>query len=270
MVTVKTKEEIEVLREGGERLAGVLKKVVESAKPGVSAYDLDWLAEELIFSSGGEPAFKGYKIKETNVSYPASLCVSINDEVVHGIPRKDKILKDGDVVGIDIGMWWPKVESRKPKAALATDMAVTIGIGKTSKEAERLIRVTKESLDIGIKAVKPGIRIGDVSHAVQKHLEKYDLGIIRDLAGHGVGYELHEEPLVPNYGKPGTGLELKEGMVIAIEPMATLGGWRVSLDDDEWTFRTADGSLAAHFEHTIVVTAHGSEILTENTRFSIL
>lgn len=260
MITFKTKEEIEILREGGKRLAGILQKVVVAAKPGVSAFDLDRLAEELIFSSGGEPAFKGYKIKGVKTSYSSSLCVSINDEVVHGIPRKDKILKEKDIVGLDIGMKWPAEKNQ----GLFTDMAVTIGIGKISAKAEKLIRVTKEALDVGIEAIRPGARIGDISHAVGEHLKKNNLGIIRDLAGHGVGYELHEEPLIPNYGKSGTGPELKEGMVIAIEPMATLGDWRITLDDDEWTFRTVDGSLAAHFEHTVAVTKKGAEILTVN------
>ena len=266
MVTIKNKEEIETLREGGKRLAEILKKVVGAVKSGVSAYDLDQLAQELIFSSGGEPAFKGYKIKGAKTPYPASLCVSVNDEVVHGIPRKDKIFKEGDVVGLDIGMKWPaQATSDKQQAtkSLFTDMAITVGIGKISADAEKLIRVTREALDIGIQAVRPGARVGDISHAVQTHLKKYDLGIIRDLAGHGVGYELHEEPLIPNYGKPGTGSELKDGMVIAIEPMATLGDWRITLDDDEWTFRTTDGSLAAHFEHTVAVMEDGAEILTQ-------
>lgn len=269
MITIKSKEEIEILREGGKRLAEILKKVVDAAEPGVSAYDIDRLAEELIFSSGGEPAFRGYKIKGVKTPYPASLCVSVNDEVVHGIPEKDKILKEGDVVGLDIGMKWPvsKATSYKLQAisSLYTDMAVTIGIGKISPEAEKLIRVTKEALNVGIKAVRPGARIGDIGHAVGEYLKKNNLGVIRDLAGHGVGYELHEEPLIPNYGKRGTGPELVEGMVLAIEPMATLGDWRITLDDDEWTFRTVDGSLAAHFEHTVAVTAKGTEVLTKLT-----
>ena len=275
MISIKTKEEIIVLREGGRRLAQILQKVVDAAKPGVSTFDLDGLAEGLIFESGGTPAFKGYRLDGVKTPYPGSLCVSINDEVVHGIPRQDLILKAGDIVGLDIGMAWPssaKATEGKPSdqllnvkgqmSGLYTDMAVTIGIGKVSPEAERIIRATKEALEIGIQSVRPGTRVGDVSHAIQKHLEKYRLGIIRDLAGHGVGYKLHEEPLIPNYGKKGIGPELIEGMVLAIEPMATLGDWRITLDEDGWTFRTQDSSLAAHFEHTVAVNNEGAEILT--------
>lgn len=265
MISTKTKEEIGVLREGGKRLAQILQKVVAAAKERVSTLELDRLAESLILASGGVPSFKGYRIKEARTPYPCSLCVSVNDEVVHAIPRADKILQEGDVVGLDIGMLWPSGALAKEaggRKGLYTDMAVTIGIGKISQESERLIRATKEALDAGIKVVRPGAQAGDISYAIQKHLEKQKLGIIRDLAGHGVGYQVHEEPLIPNYGRPGTGPELKEGMVLAIEPMATLGDWRVELAEDEWTFRTADGSLSAHFEHTVAVARNGVEVLT--------
>ena len=251
---LKSPEEIKILREGGRQLAAILVKVAAAAKPGVSTLGLDRLAESLIFSCEGVPVFKGYQPKGAVSSYPASLCVSINDELVHAIPRKSKILKEGDVVGLDIGMRW---------RGLVTDMAVTVGVGKISRDAERLIRATKEALDIGIFTVRPGAKLGDVGHAIEDRLKKDKLGVIRDLAGHGVGYELHEDPLVPNYGSPGMGIELKEGMVIAIEPMATLGDWRVTLGEDGWTFRTSDGSLAAHFEHTVVVTKDGAEVLTK-------
>lgn len=252
-ISIKTKEEIEVLRKGGKCLAQILKEITDAARPGVATFDLDRLAESLIFESGGKPAFKGYRTEGVKTPYPASLCTSINDEVVHAIPRRDRILKKGDIVGLDIGMQFD---------GLYTDMAVTIGAGKISNEAEQLLRVTKEALGLGIGAIMPGIHVGDISNTIAKHLKKYNYGIIRDLAGHGVGYELHEEPLIPNYGKTGTGPELKEGMVLAIEPMAALGDWRVVLKDDEWTFATADGSLAAHFEHTVVVTQGGAEVLT--------
>lgn len=264
-ISIKTNEEIKLLREGGGKLARILQNIVEAAKPGVSTRELDMLAEGLILESGGIPAFKGYKISGVKTPYPATLCASVNDEVVHGIPRSDRILHEGDIMGIDIGMRWPaekNQESRIKNKGFYTDMAVTIGIGKISPDAEKLVRATKEALTIGIGAVRPGGRIGDIGYAVERYLKKHKLGIIRDLAGHGVGYKLHEEPLIPNYGKEGAGPELKEGMVIAIEPMATLGDWRISLDDDEWTFRTADGTLAAHFEHTIVVTRSGAEVLT--------
>ncbi|QQG45043.1 MAG: type I methionyl aminopeptidase [Candidatus Sungiibacteriota bacterium] len=256
MITIKTSEEIKTLREGGRRLAEILQRVVANVKQGISTFELDRLAESLILASGGAPAFKGYRIKETRKSYPCSLCTSVNDEVVHAIPSQDRFLKAGDIIGLDIGMRW---------GGLFTDMAVTVGIGKISQEAERLIRITKESLGVGIRAVRPGARTGDVGYAVEQHLKKNKLGVIRDLAGHGVGYAVHEEPLIPNYGKPGIGPELKEGMVLAIEPMATLGDWRVVLADDEWTFKTMDGSLAAHFEHTVMVTSGGVEVLTKNS-----
>lgn len=276
MITIKPKEDIEMLREGGKRLAKILREVVNMAYPGISTYELDRRAERLIFDSGGTPAFKGYTIRGEKTAYPASMCISVNDEVVHAIPKKSKVLQEGDVVGFDIGMRWPvyAVSGSQPpalsspfpasgKKGLFTDMAVTVGIGKVSKDAERLIRVTEEALETGIHAVRAGVHTGDISNAIQKHLEKHGLGIIRDLAGHGVGYELHEDPLIPNYGKRGSGALLKEGMVIALEPMATLGGWKVFLDSDRWTFRTRDKSIAAHFEHTIAVTKKGCEVITQ-------
>ncbi len=265
-VTIKTKEEIDLIREGGKLLAGILEQVAAVAKSGVSTLELDMLAESLILQSGGTPSFKGYHIKGVSRSYPATMCISINEEVVHGIPRKDRILREGDIVGLDIGMWWPsstQASGGKSAKGLCTDMAVTIGIGKISFEARRLIDATKESLKIGIAEVKPGATIGDIGNAIERYLKKEHLGIIRDLAGHGVGYELHEEPLIPNYGKAGTGVALKENMVIAIEPMATLGDWRVVLADDQWTFKTVDKSLGAHFEHTMAVTKDGVEVLTK-------
>lgn len=273
--TIKTKEEIEILREGGRRLAKILKKVTEEARQGVSTYDLDRLAESLILKSGGRPSFKGYGPEGAKIPYPSSLCVSVNDEVVHAIPKKDKILKEGDIVGLDIGMQWPAIarhsglrRARPAKSAeedrpgLYTDTAVTIGIGKILKDAKRLLKATKEALYLGIKEVKPGATVGDIGHAIEKHLKKNDLGVVRDLAGHGVGYKVHEEPLIPNYGKQGEGFKLLEGMVIAIEPISTLGKPEVFLASDKWTFKTSDGSLSAHFEHTVAVTAGGADILT--------
>lgn len=253
MISLKSKEEIRILKEGGGRLQKILAKVARAARVGVSTQDLDKLAERLIAESGGEPVFKGYRIKGVATPYPASLCTSINDELVHAIPKNDRILKEGDIIGLDIGMRWQ---------GLITDMAVTVGVGKISSEAERLLHLTRDALDIGINEVKPGAQVGDVGYAIERHLKKYGLGVIRDLGGHGVGYELHEEPLIPNYGRSHTGPELKEGMVFAIEPMATLGSWRVVLQDDGWTFKTVDGSLAAHFEHTVAVTRDGARVLT--------
>lgn len=251
---IKTREEIGIMRGCGSRLAAIMTRLEGHVRPGISTGELDELAERLIREAGGEPVFKGYRITGVATPYPASICTSINDEVVHGIPRRDRMLAPGDIIGIDIGMRWQ---------GFVTDMAVTVGIGEISPDALRLIRATREALDIGIAVVRPGARIGDISYAIEDRLIKDRLGIIRDLAGHGVGHELHEEPLVPNFGKPDSGIELREGMTIAIEPMATLGDWRIVLDDDEWTFRTADGSLAAHFEHTVAITSNGAETLTE-------
>ena len=290
-VYVKTKEEIFVMRECGKRLAEILRKVASAAKPGMSAKELDELAEALILKAGGMPVFKGYKVKGVSAGFPGSICVSVNDEVVHGVPTREKILKEGDVVGIDIGMRYPaqsggraqRVEIRERnlrvgghsaehrkfqpptsnlQRPLVTDMALTIGIGRISDEARRLIDATREALEIGIRIVKPGAHVGDIGYAVAAYLKNHHFGIVRDLAGHGVGYELHEDPLIPNYGTKGSGVELKEGMVIAIEPMAMCGAENLVLDRDGWTYRTADGSIAAHFEHSVAVTKDGAEALT--------
>ncbi len=249
----KTEEEIRILRQGGRRLAVILRAIAAAARPGISTSEVDAMAERMIREAGGDPIFKGYRIAEAKTPFPASICTSLNDEVVHGIPRPDRMLTDGDIFSLDIGMRWN---------GLVTDMAVTIDIGKISADARRLIRATREALDDAIAVIRPGATIGDIGRAVETRLKKDGLGIIRDLAGHGVGYELHEPPMIPNFGTPGSGLKLEEGMVIAVEPMATLGTWRITLDDDEWTFRTADHSLAAHFEHTIAVMQNGAEVLT--------
>jgi len=281
MVTRKTAEEIETLKHGGRLLAGVLAQVAGAVRPGVSAKALDTLAEKLIREAGGEPSFKGYNPYGAAIPYPAALCVSINDEVVHAIPTEDRILQDGDLVGLDIGMFWPQPatsdkrqaiigvksqESRvKGMRPMATDTAVTVGVGKISPMAEKLLRATRESLERGIAVVRAGAHVGDIGAAIQSHIENHGFGVVRDLAGHGVGYKVHEDPFIPNYGEKGKGLVLQEGMVIAIEPMATEGTWRVTLDPNEWCYRTADGKLAAHFEHTVVVTKDGCEVVTKGS-----
>lgn len=268
MITIKTAEEIETLRLGGALLAEILGKLKDAARSGVTTKALSDLAERLILAAGGEPSFKGYNPFGASVAYPAALCVSLNDEVVHAVPKETRLIREGDLVSLDIGMWWPGKALREKEPALrglrpmATDTALTIAVGDVSPQITLLVRATQEALAKGIQEVKPGARIGDIGAAIQAHIEKHGFGVIRDLAGHGVGYKVHEDPFVPNFGARGTGSVLREGMVLAIEPMAAEGTWRVTLDADEWTFRTADGSRAAHFEHTVAVAPGGSIVVT--------
>lgn len=247
MPTSKNPEEIKLMREGGKIASIVLNEVKSTAKPGVSLLDLNELAEKIISENKAKPSFKGYK------GYPAATCISINNELVHGIPTK-RTLKEGDIVGIDVGVYFK---------GFHTDTAITIGIGKISSEASKLIKITEESLYVGLKKVKAGVHLGDVQEAIQKYIEKAGFSVIRNLTGHGVGKELQEEPSIPNFGKAGTGIILKEGMTLAIEPMVATGSWEVRVKPDGWTVVMADGSLGAHFEHTIAVTKKGCEILTK-------
>ncbi len=264
-IRIKTRQEIDVLRECGRRMAHILNELARAVRPGISTADLNRRAEALIERAGGIPIFKGYVV-ENSPPYPAAICTSVNDEVVHAIPRDNAILREGDIVGIDIGMAWPKNQTKEfPQYSgkpLVTDAACTIGVGTITPELARLIQKTEEAFFIGVKEVKPGNQVGDISARIGAFLSASGFGIVRGLAGHGVGYDIHEDPLIPNYGTAGVGVRLKPGMVIAIEPMATLGGGEVRLDQDGWTFRTADGSVAAHFEHTLVLTDDGAEILT--------
>lgn len=254
MITIKKPEEIRILKEGGEKLARIIHKVAGEVKPGVSTAELDIIAEKLIKESGGVPSFKNYKSSGDRKPFPASVCVSINDEVVHGIPNKNKVLKEGDIVGLDAGM--------KHKG-LYTDMAITVPVGRVSKEAQKIMDVAKESLARAVRSVRDGAHIGDIGHAIQAYVESEGFNAVRNLVGHGVGHKVHEEPEIPNFGRPGIGLRLEEGMVLAIEPMIVEGSPDLSLDDDNWTWRTMDGSLSAHFEHTVAVTKTGAEILTK-------
>lgn len=255
MSLIKSEKEIGLLDKGGKRLAEVLQKVVEAVRPGVTTKELDELAEKLIIASGGTPSFKGYSVFGVRTAYPASLCTSINDEVVHGIPSKKRVLQEGDIIGLDIGM---KYEG------LYTDMAVTVGVGRIDVDSQKLIDVTHSALDKGIAEVRAGAYIGDIGEAIQKYVEGYGFGVVRELVGHGVGHAVHEDPAVPNFGKKGHGLKLAEGMVLALEPMVTAGRRHVFLAKDDWTWNTKDGSRAAHFEHTIVVTKNGVRVLTES------
>ncbi len=251
-VIIKTKEEIEILREGGHRLASVLKKVAAKVAPGISTYELDQYAHKLIKELGDEPAFLGYKPEGQKFPYPATLCTSVNDEVVHGIPNKNKILKEGDIVSLDLGL--------KHKG-MFTDHAVTVAVGKINSNSQKLLIDTKEALEVGIANARAGKTVGDIGYAIEKFVNK-KYGIVRDLAGHGVGKKIHEDPFVPNFGKPGKGERLVPGMVIAIEPMLNLGGANVVTMPDGYTIKTADGSRSAHFEHTILITEDNAEILT--------
>ena len=247
MIKIKTAEEIEKLREGGRKLAAILDSLKKEAKPGIATIDLDKLAEKLILDAGGKPAFKGYKTAGDKNPFSGTVCISINDEVVHAPPSSRELRKG------DIGMKYKN---------LFTDMAETVSIGSPDPVGEKLIKVTKEALELAISIVHPGVRTGDIGEAVQNFIEAYGFGVVRQLVGHGVGYEVHEDPQIPNWGRSGEGATLKENMVIAIEPMVTEGNYELYLAKDGWTWKTKDGSRAAHFEHTMVVTKNGAEILT--------
>ncbi len=252
-IRIKTKEEIEILREGGKRLASILAQVGQMVAPGVSTLALDEYAYKLIKDGGDEPAFLNYKPEGHGKAFPASLCTSVNGEIVHGIPSKSKVLKDGDVVSIDLGL--------KHKG-LFTDHAITVGVGNISKKDQQLLDDTKEALEIGIWAAKNGNTTGDIGHAIESFVHKR-YGIIRELSGHGVGIEIHEDPYIPNFGKAGKGVKLIPGMVIAIEPMLTSGSPNIIVLNDGYTIKTSDGSRAAHFEHTILITKDEPEVLTK-------
>lgn len=250
-MTTKTPEEIKILAEGGQILAQILKKIARLCKPGTRASELDKEAERLIREAAGEPSFKGFG--PVGLEFPGSLCVSPNDMLVHGIPSSKLVFKEGDLIGLDLGMKYK---------GLFTDHAVTVGIGKISKKAKRLLAVTQECLRLGIAAAQVGNKLGDIGWAVQKYAEDKGYGVVRKLTGHAVGYAVHEEPRLPNYGQPGEGEEILEGAVLAIEPMINIGADDVKTAADGWGIVTADGSLSAHFEHTVAVTARGPVILT--------
>jgi methionyl aminopeptidase len=252
-VPVKNQREIALMREAGRIVAEVLDLVGSHVRPGVRTAELDRMAEEYIRSQGGRPAFKGYGPDRDN-PFPATLCISADDAVVHGIPD-DRRLEEGQVVSVDVGV---------SKGGYFGDAARTFPVGQVSAEAARLLQVTRESLHEGIARARAGNHLHDVSAAIQAFVESAGFSVVRDLCGHGIGRQLHEDPSVPNYGVPGTGVLLKAGMTLAIEPMVNAGTYRVRLDDDGWTVRTADGRPSAHFEHTVLITANGAEILTAN------
>jgi len=254
MITIKTKKDIAILREGGHLHAAILRELAAMVRPGVTAAELNARAEELIAKGGDQASFLNYKPEGAPRPYPASLCVSINDEIVHGIPNEDeKILEEGDIVSLDLGV---------THKGLITDAAITVAVGKVGKDVERLLKETERALMAGIKEAKGGRRVGDISSAIERVGVAGKFGIVEELSGHGVGYHVHEDPYVPNYGEAGRGEVLKPGMVIAVEPMFNLGTRRIKFGKDGYTYRTADGSYSAHFEHTIVITKGDPEILT--------
>ena len=256
---IKKPAEIAVIRQGGKILSQILDRLASEAKPGVTTIELDALAEKLILEQGGVPAFKHFRDHEDDPLFPSTICASVNDQLVH-TPASDYLLRPGDILSIDIGMRYPAAGT-----GFYTDMAVTIPIGEVSAPAKKLIEVTKESFFVGLKRVKAGNRLPDVSRAIQEHIEANGFSVVRQLVGHGVGYEVHEEPRVPNYFDPKQpDLVLQEGMVLAIEPMVNMGSYEIETLDDGWTVVTKDGQLCAHYENTIVVTKAGAEILTKS------
>lgn len=247
MITIKSAKQVEKMRASAKITKETLDLLEKHIKPGVTTAQLDKIAYEFIASKGAKPNFLNYN------GFPGSICTSVNDEVVHGIPSKHQVLKEGDIISIDMGAVLDGWHS---------DAARTYGVGKISAQAQRLIDVTRESFFEGLKFVKHGAKLGDVSAAIQQYVEGHGYGVVRDLVGHGIGTHLHEDPSVPNFGKAGHGVRLAAGMTLAIEPMVTEGSYKVSVLDDDWTIVTDDGSLAAHYENTVVITKDGYEILT--------
>jgi methionyl aminopeptidase len=246
MINTYTTKEIRVMQQGGRILARIMRELKKEVKPGITTQYLDKVAEDLVFKYNVEPSFKGFN------KYPASLCTSINQEIVHAVPS-DRLLKNGDILSLDLGIRFK---------GYCTDVAITIPIGKVDKKTKKLINVTKKALEIGIKQCKPGNHLEDISWAIQNYVEKQAFNVIRELVGHGVGKKVHEDPQIPNFGEPGKGIELKERMVLALEPMVTMGSWRVEKCKDGFGYKTKDNGLSAHFEHTVAITEKGPEVLT--------
>jgi len=247
MITIKKEEEIEIIAEGGKILAAAIKEIEKMAQPGVTTLELNKAAEAFILLQKAKPAFKGYD------GFPFALCASLNENIVHGFPS-NYVLKEGDLLKLDLGVLYK---------GFYTDMAITVAVGKISYEAKRLIDVTKKSLRLGIKKAKIGNTVGDIGNTIQRFVEDQGFGVVRDLCGHGIGKNLHEDPKIPNYGKRQGGEKLVEGMVICIEPMVTMGDYNLRKSDDGYGYASKDSSLSAHFEHTIAITKKGPVILTE-------
>jgi methionyl aminopeptidase len=246
LIKLKTGPEIEALRVAGRLTGEVLDEIGKFLKPGLTTAEIDSRAEQMMRDKGGEPVFLGYR------GYRHATCLSINEEIVHGIPG-GRVVKDGDIVSVDVGVRCQ---------GYCGDCAATFAVGKVSAKAEKLLRVGRESLKAAIKQARAGKHLGDISHAVEAYAEKHGFSVVRDLYGHGIGRDLHEDPLIPNYGKAGEGIELKPGMALAIEPMLNVGGWRIKTLPDGWTVVTEDGSLSCHFEHTVLITGKEPEVLT--------
>ncbi len=247
MIVLKSRRELQLMREAGRIVAVTLAELAEAVRPGISTVQLERLAVKIIRKHKAVPSFKGYQ------GYPRSICVSINEEVVHGMPRKKRVLKEGDIVSIDVGVIYKGYHG---------DAAITVGVDGISEEARKLIEATKGALEAGIAAARPGNRLGDVSWAIQSYAESRGYNVVREYTGHGIGRKMHEEPQVPNFGQPHKGVLLRPGMTFALEPMLTVGTWEVEVLGDGWTVVTKDRSLAAHFEHTVAVTEGEPEVLT--------
>lgn len=246
-ITLKSRQELGHMRRAGRVVAYMIDALVKAVRPGIRTGELDAIAEKVNRDMGAIPSFKGYR------GYPATICVSVNDEIVHGIPGR-RVLKEGDIVGLDVGAIVNGYHG---------DAAVTVGVGRVSREAELLIETTRETLAQGIKQARAGGRMGDISAAIQNYAESRGYSVVREYVGHGIGRALHEDPAVPNYGEPGKGLTLQSGMVLALEPMVNIGTWQTRVKADNWTVVTLDGSLSAHFEHTIAITDGTPEVLTQ-------
>ena len=247
MIHIKTAEEIKIMKEGGKILSKVLNQVGKMVEPGITTNELNKAAEALILANKAAPSFKGYQ------GFPAALCTSINEEIVHCYPSERR-LQEGDIVSLDLGVFYN---------GFHTDMAITVPVGKVSLEVHRLIWVTRKALKRGIKKVRSGNTTGDIGNTIERYVTDQGLGLVRDLCGHGIGKNVHEDPQIPNFGKRGSGSVLKEGMVICIEPMVTMGDWNIKKAKDGYGISTKDNSIAAHFEHTMVVTKDGCEVITE-------
>jgi methionyl aminopeptidase len=246
-VEIKSREEIALMREAGRIVSEILDELEKAVAPGVTTWDLDALSEKLIYQKGARPAFKGYH------GFPACLCASVNHEVVHGIPSRKRKLKEGDLMKLDFGVVY---------RGFFGDSARTVPVGRVTEDAQSLVDATRESLNKAIQAMVAGNRIGDIGHAVQGYVEARGFSVVRDFTGHGIGRHLHEKPEVPNYGQAGSGMKLRPGMVLAVEPMVNQGTYEVGLLDDDWTAVTLDNKLSAHFEHTVLITEGAPEILT--------